>query len=682
MKKIDPFSSITSLPSIGPKASKRLFKLGIVTIRDFLYHFPHRYENYSKTKTIDSLVYKQTATVRGEIIEIKNIYTKGFKKLTKLILKDKTGELLCVFFNQRFLIQTLKKGQIINVSGEVGEFNNKISLISPNYEVILNKDYIPIHTQRLVPIYPETARISSKWIRLKEQTLLNLIDANQLELIPKTILETQKLISLKKALRDIHFPETLKEYETARKRFAFEELFTNQLLGQIKKEAWKNRGVAKKFIAGGSELLDFMDALPFKLTSAQINVSKDILKDLSKNKPSNRLIQGDVGSGKTVVSALAMYIALKSNSSSLLMAPTEILANQHYKTIKELFGKLNPKIPINIITGANKSKIDDKRAHITIGTHAIINRKKLYKNVGVIIIDEQHKFGVEQRGKILKIVDQKHTPHLITMTATPIPRSLALTAYGQLDISTIDKLPPGRIPIKTFVVPEEKRQKGYEWIKNEVEKKENQAYIICPFVEESYIETLKNVKAATKHFEELKKIFKGIQLDMVHGKMKSDNKDKVINNFRSGKVKILVATPVVEVGVDIPNANIMIIEGAERFGLASLHQLRGRIGRKDKQAYCFLFPSLLSKQTSRIKKLEEINNGLKLAELDLKIRGPGEFYGLKQHGKNHFRFADFSNINLIEKSYKSAEQVSKNINMFPQTKHLLKSISPDTIMPN
>lgn len=677
---MDFFSSITTLPLVGPHYKNLLELLEIYAIRDLLYHFPSRYEDYSTIKTISNLIVNDKVTVKGEVAEIKNIYTGGYSKLTTLKLIDSTGSVACIFFNQQFLTRTIKKGMTIQIAGDVTAYKGKPSFVSPDYEMIESESYIPIHTGRLVPIYPETARVSSKWLRKKISLVLNTQQFNDLDLLPLNLSDLKDLNDLSHALRQIHFPKDLHEVALATNRFAFEELFTTQLLGLVKKQQWQSRGLAKKMRVAGNDLLNFITSLPFELTKAQLRVCGEVLEDLTKDLPANRLIQGDVGSGKTVVATLAMYIAYKSGVGSVFMAPTEILAQQHYNTIKVIFEKLFSIAPISLITHHFKSKNTPNTPSILIGTHALLYNPSLYKNIGLVVIDEQHKFGVAQRNKILSFVTAKHTPHILTMTATPIPRSLCLTLFGDLEISTIDEMPKGRLPVKTFVVPESKRGRGYQWIKEKIVKENEQVYVVCPFVEESQVETLKSVRSATAHFEELKsQWFNDIPMGLIHGRLKSKEKEEIITEFRDGTIKILVATSVVEVGMDIPNANIMVIEGAERFGLASLHQLRGRVGRSSRQAYCFLFTTEGKSKNSRLSIMEKSQSGLVLAQKDMETRGPGELYGIKQSGKSKFRFANFSDEKLLEQTYKTAVFVSQNLDKYPQTVALLKKLSPDTI---
>jgi ATP-dependent DNA helicase RecG len=413
---------------------------------------------------------------------------------------------------------------------------------------------------------------------------------------------------------------------------------------------------------------NFIIKLPFKLTNAQKRVIEEIFDDLAKSKPMNRLLEGDVGSGKTVVSAIAMYLSYLNGFQSVLMAPTEILAQQHYKTILQLLTPL--KIKIGFATGNEKKKIDD--FDVMVGTHAVLEKGISFEKLGLVVIDEQQRFGVEQRALIR---GKGKNPHLLTMTATPIPRTIALTLYGDLDLSILDEMPVGRKQIKTWLVPPEKRNNAYSWIEKQIVDTKSQVFIVCPFIEES--ETMQTVKAASKEFENLKNnVFKNLKLGLLHGKMKAKEKEGVLEKFRTGKIDILVATPVVEVGIDIPNATIIVIEASERFGLAQLHQLRGRVGRGDKQSYCLLFTESLNPQTlERLKAMEKHNFGAELAELDLKLRGPGEIYGTMQHGRKMLKIASFSDFDLIQKVKREAEKIFPNLKNYPELLEKLKRIN-------
>lgn len=660
---------------IGPTYAKRLKRLNIQTIGDLLYHFPLRYIDYSLISPIKLIQAGEIVTVRGKIISLHNEYTLKGKTIQKGIVADSSGTIEVVWFNQPFLVKTLKPGIAISLSGKADFWGKKITLISPEYEV--EKTEEKIHTGRLVPVYHETAGISSKWLRSRIAFLIKSIGRNIEEFLPSEILKKYNLPNFQNALEQIHFPKNKKEADFARRRFAFEELFLLHLAALQRKIEWQKKKLAKKFIINQKEIANFIQSLPFELTNAQKRAIKVILQDLTKDKPMNRLLQGDVGSGKTVVAAAAIFTAFLNKVQSALMAPTEILAKQHFQTLKTLLEPFGVKI--FLLTGG-KTKLQPD-FDLIIGTHALIYKRAKFTNLGLVVIDEQHRFGVEQRGKLIQ---KGETPHVLTMTATPIPRTIALTLYGDLDLSVLDEMPPGRQKVKTWVVPPQKRLAAYRWIEKQIKETKGQAFIICPLIEESNSETLKTVRAAVSEFERLKKeIFPNLKLGLIHGKLKSGEKEKVLEDFRRGKLEILVATPVVEVGIDIPRATIIMIEGAERFGLAQLHQLRGRVGRGDRQSFCLLFSDRQDPKTlKRLKALEKTHSGMELAELDLKMRGPGEIYGTRQHGFLDLKVANFSDLPLIEKTRQAAQEVIPHISSYPLLQEKLKEYIIKSIEPN
>ncbi|MFC1653215.1 ATP-dependent DNA helicase RecG, partial [Patescibacteria group bacterium] len=519
----------------------------------------------------------------------------------------------------------------------------------------------PLHTGRLVPIYPETYGVSSKWIRSRINPLLSQVDTFINDWLPQNIIDQEKLISLKKALKQIHLPEDQKQLDEARKRLAFDELFLLQLASQKRKYLWQHKKLSHPLQVNQEKVLDFISNLPFTLTKAQNQSIKEILKDLGEEQPMNRLLQGDVGSGKTVVAAAAAYVTYLNNLKSIVLAPTEILAQQHFKTLSSTLEPLG--LSVELITSSTSKKIKESisktKADIVVGTHALLYRD-IPENLGLLVVDEQHRFGVEQRAKLLKA---KKTPHLLAMTATPIPRTVALSVYGELDLSIIDEMPKGRKSVKTWVVSEDKRQNAYQWIEEQISQDDTQAFIVCPLIEESESDLLSNVRSVETEYEYLtKKIYKNLSLGLLHGRMKSKEKQKAVEEFKKKTHQILVSTPVIEVGIDIPNASIILIESSERFGLAQLHQLRGRVGRGDKQSYCLLFTSTKQAQDiKRLKAMETNNSGFKLAELDLKLRGPGEMYGVKQHGFTRLKIANFSDQILIKTTHNHAKElITKN----------------------
>ncbi|MCJ7804439.1 ATP-dependent DNA helicase RecG [Patescibacteria group bacterium] len=662
---------------VGPTYAKRLEKLNIETVEDLLYHFPFRYEDYSLISPINKVQPEETVTIKGTIIEIKNQYTRHGRKIQKAQVSDNSGQIEIIWFNQPFLIKILKIGEDYRFSGKIDWFGRQKVMLSPDYESTDSK----IHTGRLVPVYHETYGITSKWLRSRISWLIKQMKSPVADFLPETIRKKHRLEKFNQALKSIHFPKDMPVAEKAKARFAFEELFLLQLEVCQRKQAWQKEKLAFQFFVDQEKVLEFMRNLPFELTRAQKRASREILSDLGQNNPMNRLLQGDVGSGKTVIAALAIYLAWLNNTQSALMAPTEILAYQHYQTLKQLLASLGLKV--FLLTGSLGIKTEN--FDVLIGTHALIHKRAQFKKLGLVIIDEQQRFGVEQRAKLIQkanLPQKRMSPHILTMTATPIPRTIALTLYGDLSLSVLDEMPPGRQKIKTWVVSPQKRNSTYKWIRERIKDSDEQAFIICPLIEES--ETLQSVKAAKVEFENLsKKVFTDLKLGLLHGRMKSQEKNEAMKQFKEGHLDILVATPVVEVGIDIPQATIMLIEGAERFGLSQLHQLRGRVGRGSKESFCLLFtPSISGKSFERIKALEKINIGSQLAELDLKLRGPGEIYGTAQHGFPDLKIASFTDLNLIEKTKQAAGEILPKVVQYPLLQAKLKKDKIKNIEPN
>lgn len=645
---------IETLPNTSFITINKLKLLGINTYFDLLNYFPFRYEDYSIISKIKDIQPGETVTVTGLIIDTKFQVTKTHLKIQVFKLTDETGEIEIAFYNQPFLYRMLKKGMTASFAGKIEKYGKKLVMKPKEYEI----DKPIKHTGRLVPIYPEKRGLSSRTIREKIYYILasgNIEISNQLtETLPNNIISFNNLVSREFAYKKIHFPESKEDIKKARERLSFDELFNIQLSSYLVKKEWEKEKVGHQFKIKNLELKikNFIDRLPFNLTKAQKRVWSEILTDLQKAKPMNRLLQGEVGSGKTVIAALSSYLSYLNGYQSLLMAPTEILANQHYQTLNQLFKKSEVKVGLQ--TASNKIT---NYCDIIVGTHALISKKTNFSKVGLVIVDEQHRFGVKQREEIK---NKGINPHILTMTATPIPRTVALTLYGELDISVLDEMPVGRLPVKTFFVPKQKRISGYEWIKFQITKNHSQVFIVCPLIEESEIETMKSIKAAKKEYEDLLRIFTGFKLGLLHGKMKAREKEKIMTYFKNNKIDILVTTPVVEVGVDNPNATVMVVEGAERFGLAQLHQLRGRVGRGIKQSYCFLFSEAESPNVvNRLKFFSKTLNGNVLAEEDLKIRGPGDLYGIKQHGFIDLKIASLTDYKMIEKT-KNAVQYFVN----------------------
>lgn len=659
---------LAKLAGIGPSFINRLKRLDLNTLEDLIYHFPSRYEDFSNVSKLSDVKIGDKVTIKGEVWQIKNAYTKFRKVITKALINDGSATIELVWFNQPYLTKAIKVGDKLNVAGEVSKFAGKLSIVSPDYE---KADRL-VHTGRLVPIYPETYGVSSKWLRNQISKILPPAIKQIEDYLPDQIKDN--MLSLAEAITKIHFPPSRWEAEKARKRLGFDELFLINLATNQTRGKWQQKTLIKTWKFTKSDLNHFIKSLPFELTNAQKRVLSEIMADLKKPHPMNRLLQGEVGSGKTVVAAAIVYLAQLNGFQSLLMAPTEILAWQHYETLKKLLEPLE--LSIGLYTGSRKfTRIKKFIPDVIVGTHALLSDKIKLDKLGLVIIDEQHRFGVEQR-TLLRA--KGAAPHLLTMTATPIPRTVSLTIYGDLDISIIDEMPKGRQPVLTYLVPEEKRADAYKFIEKK-SKEKNQVYIITPLIEES--ETLASAKAAKVEFERLQKVFPDLKHGLLHGRMKSKDKEQVINQFRSNQIDILVSTSVVEVGVDIPNATIMLIEGAQRFGLAALHQLRGRVGRGDKESFCLLFSdSNLGEENRRLKQMEKIDNGLELAELDLKIRGAGSIFGYSQHGRFDLKVAKLTDLPLIEKTKSAASKIleeNPSLDKYPMLKAKLLSVAKE-----
>ncbi|CAN5216215.1 ATP-dependent DNA helicase RecG [soil metagenome] len=678
---------IEALPRTSGLTIKRLKTLGIETYDDLCHYYPSRYEDFHVISAISRVKPGELVTLKGTITSFSSNRTKRGFALQKALLTDGTGKIDLVWYNQPFLANLLQPPIMISVAGVVETFGNSINMKPQEYEILNSAETETIHTARLVPIYPQVYGLSSKTIREKMFGVLKYIaeSDDKTDYLPAEIKKSNNLIDEKQAFQYIHFPQNFQEEKQAKDRLGFDELFIKLLSSRLVRKEWEKEQVTHSFKLNKpiqSKIDKFIAKLPFKLTTGQQKATDEILQDLGKKTPMNRFLQGDVGSGKTVVSAVAAYVAYLNGFQTLYMVPTEILAQQHYGNLKKMLEPLGIKIALQ--TGSNKTftkkdqNTDDY--HIILGTHALITSFLSFERVGLVIIDEQHRFGVKQRA----LLKQKGlNPHLLTMTATPIPRTVSLTLYSELDLSVIDEMPKGRLPIKTHVVPHEKRKSGYEWIKKQIDAHGIQAYIICPLVEVSESETMQSIKAATKEYEMLRdQIFKKYKVALLHGKMKPKEKEEVMRHFKEKKYDILVSTSVVEVGIDVPNATIMIIEGAERFGLAQLHQLRGRVGRGNKQSYCFPFTSDRDmKNTGRLKFFSNTTSGMKLSEFDLKIRGPGDMYGTQQSGYSDLKIASITDYPLIKK-VKDSIDYFENIYLpkkYPELKKRLDIYQTDQV---
>lgn len=664
--------------------ASRLEKLGILTVQDFLFHLPSRYEDFSLVSKIGEIQAGETVTIQGQVLDIKNQYLRGarIKTIQKALVIDDTGTIELTWFNQPFLIRAIQKNSTISASGRVERSPRTLSMKGAQFEVLYSDAAQPVHTGRLIPVYPETKGVSSKWLRRQVHNIIEELQDELQEYLPDSILKKNQFMDLKEAIQEVHYPQNFETATKARERLAFDELFLMQLAADKRRAEWKHQQTGHLFKIQESQTLieKFLTSLPFQLTQAQRRAVDDILHDFAKGKPMNRLLQGDVGSGKTIVGATAMYATYLSGYQSILMAPTEILAEQHYNGIAKLLTPLG--VQVDYVAGSKKTitKEDGLRnTHILIGTHAVLNDKIQFENLGLVIIDEQQRFGVAQRG----LIRQKgNNPHLLTMTATPIPRTVALTMYGDLDLSYLDEMPHGRKRVKTWLVSPEKRESAYDWIRREIIETQSQVFIVCPFIEPS--ETMQTVKAVNHEYERLsREVYPDLKLGLLHGKLKPKEKEEVLQQFREKEFDILVATPVVEVGIDIPNATIIMIEAADRFGLAQLHQLRGRVGRGDKQSYCLLFADNFNGHTtSRLKAMETMYSGAALAEFDLKLRGPGNLYGTAQHGVPKLKVATFSDTTLIQRAKHAADEIFPHLASYPILQEKLNEVTTQQISPD
>jgi ATP-dependent DNA helicase RecG len=655
-------SPINDLHGVSETYAKRLSRLGITTIRDLLYLFPHRYDDFSSLKTIDKLEYGEEVTIIGTVWETHERTSRRGQSLVTSTISDGTGVVQATWFNQPYLAKRLKQGKQIVISGKVDEYLGRLTFSSPTWEP-LDKELI--HTKRLVPVYPLTQGIGARWLRRLMKRTVDYWSLRLPDHLPLAVREKRHLPSLETAIQQIHFPDNWDMIKQARRRLAFDEFLMIQLGVLRQRHEWRERP-GQPVQIDGALLKTFLESLPFTLTLAQEKALSEILEDLQEPSPMSRLLQGDVGSGKTVVAAAATLMTVANDMQAVLMAPTEILAEQHYDSLGKLWSELwlpdLTKVPsrLRLLTGslkqAEKERIYDEiasgEAKIIIGTHALIQEGLNFKNLGLAVIDEQHRFGVTQRAALRQ---KGYNPHVLVMSATPIPRTLALTLYGDLDISTIDELPPGRKEIITRWMAPRERERAYSFLRTRIQES-GQAFIICPLIEES--EKIEAKAAVEEHRRLQEEVFPDLRLGLLHGRMKGEEKEAVMRDFHRGELDILVSTPVVEVGIDVPNATVMLIEGADRFGLSQLHQFRGRVGRGEQQAYCLLLsdsPSDMGEQ--RLQIIESTQDGFMLADEDLRMRGPGEFFGTRQSGLPDLKVARLSDVGVLEEARAVAKEI-------------------------
>jgi len=662
-------TSIDKVKGVGPKTGEQFALAGINTVDDLISFFPRTYEDFSHITTI-SQIKPGKATIKARCEKISTRPVRRGLRITTATLIDNTGKLQAVWFNQPYREKQLKSGDEFYFSGEFEFSYNRYQLSGPSAELVSE---MPIQTDRILPVYRSIKGLKTTLVRKILAELRPLMTMLP-ETLPENIIKSEKILSRSQAVLAMHFPEKVSDIEKARERLAFEELFQLLLASQMNRiENAKLTGWSIPFEQ--PVVADFVKRLPFKLTSAQRIAAWEIIQDLERKTPMNRLLQGDVGSGKTVVAGLVAAQVSHSGLQTAIMAPTEILANQHAETLSKLLQPLN--ISVGLLTGSVKGvarktlyeQIANGAVNIVIGTHALIQKTVEFHKLGFVVIDEQHRFGVKQRQQLLE--KSKFMPHMLAMTATPIPRSLALTVYGELDISILNELPSGRKPIITKIWSPNSRPQLYEKIDTELEAG-RQAYVICTLIEDNPDNEIKSVQA---EFVKLQNsIFKHRKIGLLHGKLKPDEKDAVMQQFVRGELDILVSTTVVEVGVDVPNATVMLIENADHFGLSQLHQLRGRVGRSIHQSYCYLITSTSAKPSMRLREVEKSNDGFYLAEVDLKLRGPGEIYGRAQHGALNLQIATLADTKLIARAQKQAKLFAANDVNLLQYKQLAAAV--------
>ncbi len=698
-------SKIQFIKGVGPKMAQKFNKLGVLTVLDLIHFYPRTYKDYTKIIKIGDIEMSRPQsqgdsfggqannqpetpersdggrgkyqneippsliagrddnnnyTISGNIVGINNKRTSRRRfTVTEAVVEDGTGSIKVVWFNQPFLQKMLKAGSKVILNGKItrAPYSNILQMESPDRA----------NRASIVPIYPETVGITSRYIAKIVSCIMYQVSSIK-EYLPTNIINENNLMGIDETLKEIHLPRNSQVLSEAKRRMAFDELFFIALKAKLSRYEIKNENAPALNIES-KKLKEFTDKLPFKLTDDQKRASWQIIKEISNDVPMNRLLNGDVGSGKTVVAAFAAFVTVLAKNRAIIMAPTEILANQHFENLKEILGA--HKIDVGLMTANNKIDLDAK---VLVGTHALIQDKASHKNIGLVVVDEQHRFGVKQRAKIKSFRSGELRPHFLSMTATPIPRTMQLALFGDLDVSVIKEMPKGRIKIETEYVDEPDRNSKYKFIKNQI-RAGRQAFVVCPLIEEeAHTELLHKKdtemkslfdldrKSVVREYKKLNdEVFPNLKIGMLHGKLKSKEKDNIMNQFSNNKLDILVSTSVVEVGVDIPNASVMMVEDAERFGLAQLHQFRGRVGRGEHKSYCLLFSSSKNpKAVERLRTLERVNDGFKLAREDLKVRGPGEIYGTMQSGDLDIRFANLSDATLISQASKSAKDLVVN----------------------
>ncbi len=652
---------ITAIKGVGPKMAEKMAALDIHTVEDLLFHFPRRYDDYTLMKPINRLEYGENITVIGTIWQTRARRTRNNQVYVQSVINDGTASVQATWFNQPWLTEKLQAGMQVVLSGKVEQYLGRPVFNNPDWEPL---ELEPLRTRRIVPIYPLTQGISSHKMReITRRTVSQWADRVP-DPLPADVRERQQLFPLASAIHQIHYPKSQNALSQARQRLVFDELFLLQLGMQGQRAEWQSHS-AEMLTVSDEQLQTYIDALPFPLTGAQQRVIGEIRDDMATATPMNRLLQGDVGAGKTVVAAAAMVIAAWSGAQAALMAPTEILAEQHYQGLSSLLEPLG--LTTALLTGSTSDAdraliytgLSDGSISLVIGTHALIQDVVTFKNLGLAVIDEQHRFGVDQRAALREkgggTADDPLHPHLLVMSATPIPRTLALSLYGDLDLSSLDEMPPGRQEIKTRWLRSSERERAYNFVRKQINEG-RQAFIIYPLVEES--DKIDALGAVEEYAKLQESVFPHLKIGLVHGRLSPQEKEAAMRAFHAGETQILVATSVIEVGVDVPNASVMVIEGANRFGLAQLHQFRGRVGRGQHQSYCILIADDgTSIAEERLKALEQTNDGFVLAEKDLEIRGPGEFFGRKQSGIPELQMASLLDLDMLTRAQEEASRL-------------------------
>ncbi len=652
---VDLNKDVKYIKGVGPNRAGLLNKLGIFTLDDLITYYPRDYEDRSKPKKICDVVNGEEVLVQG-IVQSKLVESRIRKGLTlyRTKIADDTGFMEIVWYNQSYLKNQIKQGQVYNFFGKVSLKYNKKEMNSPVFDI----DTKTKNTGKIVPLYPLTYSLSQNVLRGIIENGIKEIEGQLPETLPEYIVKNYSLYDINTAIKQIHFPDNFEKYELARKRLAFEELLIMQLALLTLKKSYTHQEKGIVFDKN-IKMADLIDNLPFKLTKAQLRVLEEIDNDMESEKPMNRLLQGDVGSGKTIVSIISAYKAVKSGYQVAIMAPTAILASQHLESFTLILGAYGIKCELLISNITKKRKeemlerLKNGEIDVIIGTHALLEENVVFKNLGLVVTDEQHRFGVKQRGTI---VAKGNNPDTLVMTATPIPRTLALILYADLDISIIDELPPNRQKIDTFAVTKRLEERVNNFVKKQIDEG-RQAYIVCPLVEENEEINAQSVLELAERYKN--EVFADYKVEYLHGKMKPKEKDEIMEKFKKGEIDILISTTVIEVGVNVPNASIMIVENAERFGLAQLHQLRGRVGRGEYKSYCILkYQGNSDIIRQRMSIMQETNDGFKISEKDLELRGSGEFFGTKQHGLPEFKIANiFKDMPML----KNIQSIASNI---------------------